>query len=132
MDKFQISFIVILLNAVAGLAVYYFIFNIYEITFSVNPKNLFADYKSTVIIRTIPINAFGFRAPFRHSPAAFEIIEGKDLVDIIRDNRTAGVFILRAKDKAGKVVVQLKPDHALLPTLITINIYQQYASINNY
>jgi len=132
MDKFQFYFIAAVIAAIIGFAIYYYIFNIYEVTYSVNPKNLFADYKSTVILKAVPINALGFKAPFRFSHTFFSISEGDNLVDVVKDNEAEGIFILRAKDKAGKVVVRLKSDYSLLPTLITIFIYPNYASTNNF
>ena len=130
MDKFQIFFVISIITLVFGLSVYYFIFNIYEVTSSIKPKNLFADYKSTAIIKVIPINALGFEVPFRSVKAKIEIEEGSDLIDIIKENEETGVFILRAKDKPGKVKVIIKSDKSLLPILITIIINSTYAAIN--
>ncbi len=129
MDKFQIFFITSIIILILGLSVYYFIFNIYEVTFSIKPKNLFADYKSTTIIKAIPVNALGYAVPFRSVRAKIQIEEGNDLVDVIRDNEKTGIFILRAKDRPGKVVVLIKSDKSLLPTSITIIINSTYASI---
>ena len=130
MDKFQIFFIISIIVLVFGLSVYYFIFNTYEVSISIKPKNLFADYKSTTIIKVIPINSLGFEIPFRSVKAKIEIEEGNDLIDIIKENEETGVFILRAKDKPGKVKVIIKSDKSLLPTLITIIINSTYAAIN--
>lgn len=129
MDKFQIYFITAIIILILGLLVYYFIFNIYEVTFSIKPKILFADYKSTTIIKAIPVNALGYEVPFRSVRAKIEIEEGNDLVDVIKRNENKGVFILRAKDKPGKVKILIKSDKSLLPTSITIIINSTYASI---
>lgn len=129
MDKFQFFFIISIIILILGLSVYYFIFNIYEVTFSIKPRNLFADYKSTAVIKAIPVNALGYEVPFRSVRAKIEFEEGNDLVDVIRENERKGIFILRAKDKPGKVIVLIKSDKSLLPTSITIIIYSTYASI---
>ncbi len=129
MDKFQIYFITSIIILILGLLVYYFIFNIYEVTFLIKPKTLFADYKSTTIIKAIPINALGYEVPFRSVNAKIEIEEGNDLIDIIKANENKGIFILRAKDRPGKVVVLIKSDKSLLSTLVTIIINSTYASI---
>ncbi|MHB1686886.1 MAG: hypothetical protein ACYCVH_05900 [Ignavibacteriaceae bacterium] len=127
MSKSQIYFIVIAFIIILSLLFYYYILNIYEVAYSVNPKNLFADYKSTVIIKTIPINALGFEAPFRHSRTNFKIIEGKELVNVYQDDERHGILILKAKDQTGKVVVSVKSVNSLLPSEIIIFIYPNYA-----
>ena len=126
MTKHQFFFILLILILILGLFIYYYVFNIYEVTYSVHPKNLFADYKSQVTIKTIPLNALGFQAPLRHSYTSYTIEQGKDLIDVITQNNKTGLLILQAKDKTGTIVVHLKSEFALLPTSITINIYPNY------
>jgi hypothetical protein len=100
-----------------------YIFNIYEVNYTVKPQSLFADSESVVTISSIPINAFGRKAPFRKAPADFIIREGKELIDIIAEDSSKGILILKAKNKSGKIVVHAKSRYALLPSSFEINIY---------
>ncbi len=127
MSKSQIYFIIISFIIILGLLSYHYLINIYEVTYSIIPKNLFADYKSTVTIETIPLNSLGFRAPFRHSRTNFRIIQGRQLVDIIREDPLKGICVLRAKGQTGKVVVSVKSVNSLLPSELIIFIYPDYA-----
>ena len=131
MQKDQIYFIIIFLFLLVSFLIYYYIFNIYEVTYSVEPPELYADNISTAVIRSVPLNAIGMRAPFRHSFTVFDINDGKDLVEIIGKNNNKGEIILRAKDRIGKVVVLIKAEHAILPSSVEINIYPNLASIRD-
>ena len=119
--------VIIILIAIIGLASYSYIFKIYETKVETSAQSLFADNNSTVIISVVPVNSFGWKAPFRKSKAAFEIREGKELVDIVSEDDSSGTLILHAKYKTGKVIVYVKPELALLPTLVEINIYPNLA-----
>ena len=130
MSKPQIYIVIILLLMIFGLLAYYYLFNIYEVTFSVSPKDLYADGESTVTIKVTPLNALGFKALFRSSPAEFSIQDGRELVDIVREDTSEGTLVLRAKDKTGIVTVIIKPLHALLPSQVEINIYDNLALKN--
>lgn len=130
MTKPQIYIVLILLVMILGLLAYYYIFNIYEVTFSVVPKELYADGQSTVTIKVVPLNALGFKALFRSSPAGFSIQEGADLVDIIKNDSANGEIILKSKDKTGKVIVMIRPEHALLPSQVEINVLPNLALKN--
>ena len=119
--------VIIILIAIIGLASYSYIFKIYETKVETSAQSLFADNNSTVIISVVPVNSFGCKAPLRKSNAAFEIREGKELVDIVSEDDSSGTLILHAKYKTGKVIVYVKPELALLPTLVEINIYPNLA-----
>jgi hypothetical protein len=123
MRRSKIYILFILIFIIALFAAYQYIFNIYEVTYSVDPPSLFADDHSTVIISVIPLNAFGWRAPFRYSSASFEIKEGKELIEIIKEDNKNGEMVLKAKRETGLVAVLIKSEHSLLPSLIEIRIY---------
>ena len=106
---------------------YLYVFNIYEITYSVNPSSLYSDNESIVIISAEPVNAFGWKIPFRNSYAEFNIKEGKDLVDVLLEDNRKGILKLKAKNKTGTVVVLIKSKYALLPSSIEIQIYPNAA-----
>lgn len=127
MSKSQIYFIIISFIIIIGLLSYHYLINIYEVTYSVNPANLFADYKSTVKIETIPLNALGFRALFRHSESVFQITQGNQLVDVVHEDSCKGILILRSNGQAGKVVVSVKSVNSFLQSELIIYIYPDYA-----
>lgn len=120
-------FIGIFSLAILLLLLHYFVFNIYETTFKISARNLYADFTSTVKIEAIPINSLGFRVPFKNSPADFEIIEGNSLIEIAAEDSAKGFFIIRAKGEIGKIVVRIKPKYSLLPTIFEFNILQSVA-----
>ena len=109
---------------------YYYFFNIFETVIRVNPQNLYADNHSATTIEVIPINALGMKVPFRNVPADFEIREGKQLVDIISENKNEGVIKLKAKSNTGTVVIYVRSKYSLLPSLVEIHIYAN-VTINN-
>lgn len=110
---------------------YQYIFNIYEVTYKVEPEHLYSDNKSEIIIQTIPLNAFGWKAPLRNAYADFEIREGKDLVEIVSEDNEKGMLVLKAKSSPGKAVVFVKPKLSLLPSSIEIEILPNYAGNAN-
>jgi hypothetical protein len=123
MRRGAIYFILGILILLALIFSYLYIFNIYEITYSVNPSSLYSDNESTVIITADPVNAFGWKIPFRSTYAEFNIKEGKDLIDIISEDNKKGILKLKAKNKNGTVVVRIKSKYSLLPSEIVIHIY---------
>lgn len=106
---------------------YLYVFNIYEVIYKVTPKDLYADNRSEVEITSVPINALGWKTPFRNVPVEFEIREGNNLVEIVYLNNEDGILKLKAKDKTGSVIVFIKSKYALLPSSVTINIYPNLA-----
>ncbi len=127
MQKFQMLIILILITLIASLAVYHYLFSIYEVEVKVNPKNIYSGKSSEVTISVIPINAIGKRALYRKVYANFDIIEGKNLAEIVLEDRNDGKLILRIKGEAGKVVVKVKSEYALLPSEIEIPILPNLA-----
>ena len=129
MRRNKIYIIIFLSIAIIGLFLYQYVLNIYEVEIHVNPQNLYADNQSTLTINAIPINSFGMKAPFRDSPATFEIREGKDLVEIVTENEQQGFLTLQSKNRTGKVIVFVKPKYALLPSSVEIEILPNLVEI---
>lgn len=127
MRRTKILIIIILVVLIGILFSYNYLLNIYEVVYKVTPKELYADYKSTVKIECIPINAFGWKIPFRNTYCKFEITEGKDLIEILNQNGNKGEITLRAKNLTGKVEILVKSRFSLLPTSIDIEIYPNSA-----
>lgn len=113
-----ISVSIILVSLFASM----YIFNIYEVMIEVSPKELFADSQSEVIIEAYPVNAFGWKIPFRNVQTDFEIIEGGELVTIKLIDTENGKLILRAKESTGVVTIHIKPVKSILPSEIKIPV----------
>jgi hypothetical protein len=109
------------------LLIYHYIFNIYETTIETVPENLFACSRSAVNISINPINALGFKIPFRKISGSFKIIEGRDLVEIVKEDDKEGRLSLRAKCRTGKIVIYVKSKFSFLPSLVEINIISNAA-----
>ncbi len=101
---------------------YFFLYNIYGSEVKRSAKNLFADTSSEMVIEVIPVNALGKKAWFRKSSAAFEIIEGLELIEIIERNDESGFIKIRSKGEAGLVGIKIKSEHSLLPEYVEIEI----------
>ena len=104
------------------LLVYNYVFNIYETDFRVSSQVLYADGKSTLFIKAVPLNGMGFKAPFRSVPTVYTIEEGSDLVEVVTNDEANGVLVIRAKLNAGNVTIRAKSKYALLPSVFEIAI----------
>jgi hypothetical protein len=122
MGRSEIYLILILIVFVAGFSTYHYILSVYEVTYKVTPDKLYADNNSTLIIEAVPINSFGWKAPFRKTFSEFTFNEGKDLVEVIFKDNSNGILKLRAKEKPGKVSITIKSNYSLLPSTIEIII----------
>jgi len=122
MEKKKIYLIVLISAVILFLFGKMYLFNIYEVEYEIHPKGLYADNQSTLEIRTIPLNAFGWRTPLRSAPAEFEIREGSELVEIINLDNENGYIKIKAKERVGKVSIYVKSKFSLLPTVFDINI----------
>ncbi len=122
----------IIIFSAAGLLVlavvlFNYVFSIYETKFEQDHTELYADGISTVTIRAVAINAWGFKAPFRAGTTEYLIEEGLDKIDIVKNDRQAGILVLRSKLVAGRVVVRAIPEKSLLPTSFEIEIFPNSA-----
>ncbi len=99
-----------------------YVFNVYGDLIEKKPENLFAEPSSTIKIQVVPINAFGWKIPFRKSTADFIITEGSALVKVVQINNAEGYIILRSLGVAGKVELNVKSEYSLLPCIIIIEI----------
>ena len=111
-----------MLILIAGFFSYGYLFNIYEVSFRINPERLYADNRSISTIEAVPINSLGIRAPFRKSPIEFTITEGAELIKINFIDKVKGIIQIRAKDKPGKVSITIKPKYSIFPSTIEIII----------
>ena len=127
----SINIIIILIALIAAFAVYNYLVSIYEVVYRIEPKALYADNKSEITITAVPVNGLGGKAWFRKAPASYEITEGNDLVDVIRNDKSKGILILRAKDRPGTVSITVKSPFSLLPSPIDIKIYPNLVEVTH-
>ncbi len=120
-QKIVAIYILIFLILITALS-YYFLYNIYGDEIRREPKNLFADPASEIKISVVPINALGWKAILRKSTASFEIIEGKDLIEIVERNELYGILKIRSNGKPGTVGIKIKSEHSLFPEYVEIQI----------
>lgn len=115
-----LSLIIIFSGLLVCYLIYYFIFNIYEIDVSVNPKKLKPDNNSTAKISIKPINHLGIEVPFRKVQPEIKFISGFNLADIILEKDR--LVIIKVKNKTGTVKMELLSKYSLLPNIVTIKI----------
>lgn len=117
-----IYLILVLLFLIVLLFVWQYCIVIYEVTYSVQPSVLYADNQTTATIKTVPLNSFGNKAWFRNSAAEFEFIEGEELIEVIELNNSEGLLVIKAKLDTGNVVLRIKSEHSLFPSMIEIPV----------
>lgn len=100
-----------------------YVFNVYGDIIIKQPDNIYAEHSSTIKITVIPVNAFGWKIPFRKSNAEFVIIRGESIVEIIEENRPQGFIILHSKGIPGIVEISVKSRFSLFPNLVTFEIF---------
>jgi hypothetical protein len=122
MRRIEIYLILVISFCIIGFGVYHYIFSIYEVVYKVAPAKLYADNSSTLVIEAVPINSFGWKAPFRKSYAEFTVNDGRELIDILSIDNDIGILKLKAKEKPGKVSITIKSRYSLLPSTIEIII----------
>lgn len=114
--------IILLVTFLVVYVFYYFLFNIFETTIKAAPNTLKSDNKSKTQITNKPINTLSKEIPFRSVYTAFKIIEGNNLIFIEYNNKKKGLLVLRAKDKPGKVKIEIISQYSLFPNIIEIVI----------
>ena len=129
--KAPLYIIIVLVLIIAAFAVYNYLISIYEVIYSIEPNELYADNKSEVTVTAVPLNGLGKKAWFRKAEASYTIVEGGSLVQIVENDIPRGTLVLRAKDKSGTVSITAKSPLALLPSPIEINIYPNLVEVKH-
>lgn len=122
-----ITLFALLGTALLALLIFNYVLSIYETKFEVTNQVLYADGTSLATITATPINAWGFKAPFRKAHTKFVIEEGEDKVDIVVKDEINGILTVRSKLLSGKVTVRATPEKALFPTKIELEIFPNAA-----
>ena len=97
-----------MLIILASVFFFIYLFNIYEVIYTVEPSSLNADNISIITISSKPINAFSKKIPFRIVPVESNIKEGNDLIDVLSKNESKGSIKLKAKNRAGTVIIHIR------------------------
>ena len=116
------SIYIIIFVLLLFLAAYFFLYNIYGVEVKKSTGNLYADFKSEMMIEVYPINALGKKALFRKSSAKFIIVEGSELVSVIEHNPAEGILKIKANGMIGIVGIKIKSDYSLFPDYLEIEI----------
>jgi len=80
MKKLTIFLAIILI----GLLGERFVFRTVRVEIEMSPPFLRASPTSQLSLKIIPINSLGFRTPFAHQKARFDIEEGSNLIELIQ------------------------------------------------
>ena len=115
--------IVLVLFLVIGVFTWFYLVNIYEVKILVNPKSLVANIDSKIEIKAIPLNSFGSKALFRKISVEYEILQGGDLVKIMKN--AEGSIVLQSLSKNGKVEILVTPEYGLFPSKIIFTIKEK-------
>lgn len=115
-------FILILIIAIILFFLWQYVFSIYEVFYKTEPEHLYTSADSVIKLEAVPLNALGFRAPFRNAPFTYEWESGRQLVEIVEDRHEQGYLVLRSAGSEGTVVIKIKGRYTLLPSLIEIRI----------
>ncbi len=127
MSKVEIYFTALILFSVIVLLTHQYIFSIYEVEYNISSRVLYLNSDAKIVIEAVPVNSFGFRAPFRNSFTNFSVIQGKDLIDVDENNYEDGRFVIKAKSESGIVIIRAKSKFSLLPTEFEIKIVPNVA-----
>lgn len=122
MIKSQVKLILFSLTIFLSFVIYNYLISIYEVSVEINPKHIYADFKTIVTVQVVPVNALGFKAIFRSTTSRFVIIEGNQLVEIIESNSKVSRLKLKTKGLTGTVGIKIYSEHALFPQFVEIEI----------
>ncbi len=103
-----------------------YIFNIYEIDIKIDRQTLFSNGKSRSVIELVPMNSIGMKAPFRNVNSKINFVNGKELVDVILDEKN--LIILQSKFDTGKVELKIESEYLLYPNKYNFEIKLSEAS----
>lgn len=119
----QIKIVIIFLALVLILLFYKVFFKVNKLEVNKEPEYLFPDGNSTITIYVKPYNRLGMEIPFKRVNVIFEIIEGRELIQIV--SKSHDKLIIRSKYKIGVVIIHIKNPYTFLPIEISAEIVEQ-------
>jgi len=120
MNQTLIIVLVVIVFAKVLIFAWFYLFNIYEVKISVNPKSLKLNSDSKIEIEAIPLNSFGTKALFRNISANFEIVSSEDLIRV-EPQKENSVFVY-SNGKIGTAEILVTPSIGMFPSKIEIMI----------
>ncbi|NCQ17518.1 MAG: hypothetical protein COZ80_08195 [Ignavibacteria bacterium CG_4_8_14_3_um_filter_37_9] len=127
MSKVEIYFTAVVVFSLFAFLAHQYIFSIYEVEYRISSRVLYLHSDAKIVIEAVPINSFGFRAPFRNSDTKFSLVEGNDLIEIVENNYEKGKLIIQSKNIPGVAIIRVKSKYSLLPTEFEIKIIPNLA-----
>lgn len=103
-EKRNKTFVIILSLVLIALLSEHYIFTTSKVEVEINPPVLKASENSELTITVVPKNYAGFRTPFRKVEIRFQIEEGNNLINIVKED-TNGTFIIKSKGAEGEVTI---------------------------
>lgn len=113
--------------ALVGIFLKMYLFEIYEVRAEFSKTNITAGDQQELVLKVIPLNAFGFKAPFRSVPATVEITSGSDLATFDDITSESGIFIFHSGWRSGTVEIKISSKYSLFPMIVTFTIEQPVA-----
>ena len=97
-----------------------YLFNIYEVEVKVDSKIISAQSNYSSKIELIPLNSFGYKAPFRKLNSKLSFLSGQDLIESTA--KSENEYLINSKSTIGKVELLLESEYFLYPNKITFEI----------
>mgnify|MGYP001163447629 CR=1 FL=1 len=97
-----------------------YVFNIYEVRFSVVPDLQIYSPGTEITITAIPLNAFGTKTPIKSARAVFTIVSGENLTESYRSPDNPDAVKIITKDGSGEAVILAESEFTFRPSRIKI------------
>ena len=120
MNKTLVIILVVIVLVKLSVFAWFYLFNIYEVKISVNPKTLKINSDSKIEIKAIPLNSFGTKALFRNISAEFEVVSNKDLIRVEHNSESS--ILVYSNGTMGNATILVTPSIGLFPSKIKIVI----------
>ena len=99
--------------------VWHYFFSIYETRVILSPLKPAYEINDSIEISVEPLNSFGIKSPFRKISSQVNVLQGKSIAEIKKENENK--FLLIAKNK-GKLVLEISNKFSLLNELVKIKV----------
>lgn len=121
--------LIITVVTLLGVLAWLYLFNIYEVKVIVSPEYLLAGNNSEIMVKVVPINSFGSKAPLRNVKAKFQIEKGKEIISSLTINSDSNFAAIKPNGKAGEIILRVESDLGLFPTHIEIPVVRNISDL---
>jgi hypothetical protein len=111
-------FIITISSAVISLLAFYF-FNIYEFSYSVD-SIINKNKKTEILFSYFPLNALGYKIPYRKIKTNLKIIYGPEQLEVFRLNKKDYKIVLKERESEKCIKILVKPAGFVSSTLIEV------------